>query len=75
MDAAAPQHAERALDYLLEQAVALDYRDNKEDLGGVVRAGGDVDQSEHRLPLILFAHSVPVYPCTVAVSSSQTVCS
>jgi len=39
VDAAAPQHAERALDYLLEQAVALDYRDNKEDLGGVVQAG------------------------------------
>lgn len=37
LDAATPQNTERVFDYLLEQAIALDYRDNAENLGAVVK--------------------------------------
>lgn len=40
LNAGVPQNAERVFDYLLEQAIALDYRDNADNLGAVVKAGG-----------------------------------
>ena len=38
LDATSPAETTRVFDHLLEQAVALDYRDNADDLGGVVPA-------------------------------------
>ena len=37
LDATSPAETTRVFDHLLEQAVALDYRDNADDLGGVVK--------------------------------------
>lgn len=37
LNAATPQNTERVFDYLLEQAIALDYRDNADNLGAVVK--------------------------------------
>ena len=37
LNVTATQNAERVFDYLLEQALALDYRDNADDLGSIVK--------------------------------------